>query len=100
MENNDIKEFAPLAGEAKSALLESIREKYKAETTKNHVWRILDALRTGPLSTFEARKYLDVPHPAGRVQELRSAGNEIDTLRFSEKKRCRQAACNRDLCPT
>ena len=44
-----------------------------------------DALRLGPLSTFEARRYLDVPHPAGRIQELRVNGNDIDTLRLSER---------------
>ena len=78
------KECAPLAGEAKVKQLRAIREKYKGETASTHGRRILDALRIGPLSTFEARKYLDVPHPAGRVQELRQAGNEIDTWQTVE----------------
>lgn len=83
---DDTKEFAPQAatGEAKVQLLCSIRDKYKGETGATHAKRILDALRLGPLSTFEARRYLDVPHPAGRVQELRNAGHEIDTVRLSE----------------
>lgn len=85
MGTDDTKEIAPLAGEAKVEQLIAIREKYKGETGASHERRILDALRLAPLSTFEARKYLDVPHPAGRVQELRDAGNEIDTLRFPEK---------------
>ena len=84
---NPTKELAPQAatGEAKVHLLESIREKYKGESGATHARRILDALRLGPLSTFEARRYLDVPHPAGRIQELRDDGNEIDTLRFAER---------------
>ncbi|MDO8341315.1 MAG: helix-turn-helix domain-containing protein [Candidatus Woesebacteria bacterium] len=84
---NPRKELAPQAdtGEAKAQLLETIREKYKGETGATHARRIRDALRLGPLSTFEARRYLDVPHPAGRVQELRDAGNEIDTLRLVER---------------
>ena len=85
MQTDHTKEIAPLAGEAKVEQLKAIREKYKGESTANHEQRILDALRLAPLSTFEARKHLDVPHPAGRVQTLRDAGNEIDTLRYSEK---------------
>lgn len=42
--------------------------------------RILSALQQGPVTTFEARKRLDVPHPAGRVMELRKAGHEIATF--------------------
>ena len=70
--------------EAKAKQLKAIREKYKSETGATHALRLLDALRLGRVSTFEARSYLDVPHPAGRIQELRDAGNEIDTLRLSE----------------
>lgn len=87
MKNNRKKEIAPLAGtgEAKVIQLQTIRDQYMGESGATHAMRILDALRTGPLSTFEARRFLDVPHPAGRVQELRDAGNEIDTLRISER---------------
>lgn len=87
MGTNDTKEFAPQAatGEAKVKQLCSIRDKYKGETGATHAKRMLDAFRLGPLSTFEARRYLDVPHPAGRVQELREAGHEIDTVRLSER---------------
>lgn len=77
--------ITPLQGEAKINQLHSIRNRYQGETGKTHARRIIDALRLGSLSTFEARRFLDVPHPAGRVQELRDAGNEIDTLRYSEK---------------
>lgn len=92
---NPTKERAPQAatGEAKAEQLESIREKYKGETSATHARRILDALRLGPLSTFEARRYLDVPHPAGRVQELRDRGNEIDTLRMSERSEVGRPHC-------
>lgn len=34
-------------------------------------YRLLEALRLRPVSTFEARTQLDIPHPAARVQELR-----------------------------
>ena len=84
MEAIDTKEIAPLAGEAKVRQLIAVREQYKGETRKTHAQRILSALRLGPLSTFEARRHLDVPHPAGRVLELRNAGHEITTFRVPE----------------
>lgn len=93
MGTNDTKEIAPLAGEAKVKQLEAIRKKYKGETGATHQRRILDALRLGPLSTFEARKHLDVPHPAGRVQQLRESGHAIDTLRVSEPSEVGRPHC-------
>jgi hypothetical protein len=86
MGTNDTKEFAPMAGtsEAKIALLNSIRDKYKGDTRTDQARRMLEALRQTAVSTFEARRYLDIMHPAGRVQELRDDGHEIDTFRLSE----------------
>lgn len=86
METKAVNEFAPMAATTEARILElaAIREKYKGETGATHAHRILEALHLGALSTFEARRYLDVPHPAGRVQELREFGNEIDALRKSE----------------
>jgi hypothetical protein len=40
---------------------------------------ILNALRTGPLSTLEARERLGVLHAPGRVLELRKGGYRIET---------------------
>lgn len=84
MGTNDTKEFAPLAGEAKVEQLNSIREQYRGEGRLQQCMRLLEALRHFPVSTFEARRYLDVMHSAGRVQELRALGHDIDTLRLSE----------------
>ena len=42
--------------------------------------RLLSALRIGPITTLEARRTLDVMHPAARVQELREAGHDIVTV--------------------
>jgi hypothetical protein len=41
--------------------------------------RLLRALRTGPITSQEARHYLDVIHPAGRIKTLRDQGHVIDT---------------------
>lgn len=79
-------EIAPLAGtnEATVKLLNSIRDQYRGDTRTDQGRRMLEALRQTAVSTFEARRYLDVMHPAGRVQELRDQGHQIDTLRLSE----------------
>lgn len=42
--------------------------------------RLLAALHKGPLTTLEARRLLDVLHPAARVMELRNRGHKIDTV--------------------
>ncbi|MEE9354305.1 MAG: helix-turn-helix domain-containing protein [Methylococcaceae bacterium] len=41
--------------------------------------RLLTALRKGPITTLQARKKLDILHPAGRVQELRKEHYNIVT---------------------
>lgn len=41
--------------------------------------RILEWLRTKPLTTFQARSELDVMHPSARVQELKALGHNIQT---------------------
>lgn len=50
--------------------------------------RLLEALRSGPLSTLEARRELDVLHPAARVQELRERGHPITTTWTFEATPC------------
>lgn len=50
--------------------------------------RVLTALQEGPLSTVEARRWLDVMHPAMRVLELRNLGADIDTVWSVEPTEC------------
>lgn len=47
--------------------------------------RLLDALRCAPVTTLEARRNLDVLHPAMRVCELRKDGYQIDTIRIQQE---------------
>jgi len=42
--------------------------------------RLLAALRRESLTTLEARRKLDMMHPAARVMELRHLGFRIDTI--------------------
>lgn len=52
--------------------------------SKSQRQRILDHLRHAPLSTFQSRQELDIPHPAARVQELKAQGHNIITERTIE----------------
>jgi len=46
--------------------------------------RLLDVLRTRSITTLEARRELDVLHPAARILELRKQGHDIQTLRVPD----------------
>ncbi|CAE6946238.1 hypothetical protein R69608_05536 [Paraburkholderia nemoris] len=68
------------AATRKSAAKESVKQQYSNDATAQRN-RILAALRThGSLTTLEARRRLDVLHPAARVMELRDAGFLISTV--------------------
>ncbi len=53
--------------------------------------RLLERLQHQPVSTLEARRELDVLHPAGRVQELRESGFNIVTHWSLEPSECGQS---------
>lgn len=50
--------------------------------------RLLEALRQRSLSTLDARRELDVMHPAARVMELRQEGANIITHWSREPTEC------------
>ena len=81
MEFTNTREIALHEGEAKARKLVEISNQFMGNTRADQATRLREALRNFPVSTFEARRYLDIMHPAGRVQELREEGNDIDTLR-------------------
>ena len=49
-------------------------------STEAQELRLLKRLLSGPVTTFFARKQLDIPHPAGRVLGLRQKGYDIETV--------------------
>lgn len=57
-------------------------------TAKAQRKRILAYLHTKPLNTFDARKELDVMHPAARVMELRNQGIGIKTIWIDRQSDC------------
>ena len=51
--------------------------------------RLLEALSRRPISTIEARRYLNILHPAGRVKELRhNEGHQLLTTWSYEPSDC------------
>lgn len=54
------------------------QENYSANTNDQRQ-RLLERLRSAPVSTYQARIELDIFHPAARVQELRERGHKIVT---------------------
>lgn len=49
-------------------------------STQSQQTRLLAALRNHSISTIEARRHLDVLHPAMRILELRRKGHDIRTV--------------------
>lgn len=65
----------------KEAALKTLRDQFKGLDANTQAQRLLAALRLFPITTFEASRYLDVYHPAGRIKDLRNEGHDILTLR-------------------
>ena len=60
------------------------QESSLSTSTKAQCSRLLKYLtEVGPITTFETRELLDISHPAGRINNLRNAGNEIVTSMVS-----------------
>ncbi|GEM_PF-1523670 len=80
------KENAPARARAES---KKITSNLNDNSTEAQRQRLLERLRTGPLSTIEARRDLDILMPAARVHELRHRdGWNIQTLRIPEETEC------------
>ena len=78
--NTPRKENAPHTAGRK----EKTRRSHYADLSANaQRKRLLDALRCENISTLEARRDLDILHPAMRVRELRLDGYDIRTVRIS-----------------
>ncbi len=69
----------------KKAALQSLRDQFKGTATETQRALMRAALEALPtVSTVEARRDLDILHPAGRIMELRRAGLEILTTWIEE----------------
>jgi hypothetical protein len=65
----------------KEAALKALRSQFMGNDAATQRALLLAALHAvGVVSTLEARTFLDILHPAGRIKELRREGQEIVTL--------------------
>jgi len=85
-------ESAPQTVTADSTRLQTLQDiaaEMRGNSAETQRERVMDALQAlGTLSTVEARRHLDVMHPAQRVLELRSLGAEIETVWSVEPTEC------------
>lgn len=65
---------------AKIAALEAIRDGAPGLASETQEKRLLEALASWPVTTFEAMRYLDVYHVPARVMGLRARGHSIATI--------------------
>lgn len=69
----------------KKAALEAIHQQFSGNSTAAQRDRLREAFQCClTLTTLEIRRWLDIMHPAGRVQELRAEGMQIATLRLDQ----------------
>lgn len=61
-------------------LLQAIAARHPGNGASPQRARILEALHLAALTTVDCRRWLDCPHPAQRILELRSLGFNIDTV--------------------
>jgi hypothetical protein len=69
-------------GDSKAA--RDTHTKFTGNDLHSQRMRLLARLREANVSTTEARRELDIMHPAARVQELRKQGNLINTVTIAE----------------
>jgi hypothetical protein len=63
----------------RKATFQTILLNHPGNTAKAQRNRMLEALKHGLLTTFEAMRYLDVYHAPARIKELRLVGWDIAT---------------------
>jgi len=65
----------------KEAALKNLRDQFKGTDTSTQINLLAAAMRLcSSITTYEASRWLDIYHPAGRIKDLRDAGFEILTL--------------------
>jgi hypothetical protein len=68
------------AAPGKAAALKTLRSQFIGNSAATQRELLATALQSGwAISTIEARRFLDILHPAGRALELRRDGMEIVT---------------------
>jgi len=78
-------ETNPAASQAKQAHYAMLLSTVSGNDIITQRERLIAALKVAPITSYEARKYLDIYHPSGRIQELRAQGLKIITRRVNQQ---------------
>ena len=73
------------ADAAQQADYAALLKRFPGNATGAQTVRLSHALQRAPITTFDARKYLDVYDVPARVMELRRHGYDIQTLRVAQQ---------------
>jgi hypothetical protein len=78
-------EVVAAANQVKLEHYATLLKRFPGNDTNMQRTRLYLALQYAPITTYEARKYLDLYHPNARKRELIVQGLFIDTLRVAQE---------------
>lgn len=78
-------EVVAAANQVKLAHYATLLNRFKGNDAGTQRTRLDLALQYAPITTYEARKYLDIYDVPARIMELRAQGLRIDTLRVAQQ---------------
>lgn len=78
-------EVVAAANQVKLAHYATLLKRFPGNDVNAQRTRLYLALQHAPITTYEARKYLDIYHPNARALELRAQDVRIDTLRVAQQ---------------
>lgn len=78
-------EVVAAANQVKLAHYATLLKRFPGNDANMQRTRLYLALQHAPITTYEARKYLDIYHPNARALELRAQGLRIETLRVAQQ---------------
>lgn len=73
------------ADETKRAHYATLLKRFPGNHSGAQTVRLCNALKTAPVTSYDARKYLDVYDVPARIMELRGHGYQIETLRIAQE---------------
>lgn len=73
------------ADETKRAHYATLLKRYSGNHAGAQTVRLCNALKTASVTSYDARKYLDVYDVPARIMELRKLGYQIETLRVAQE---------------
>ncbi|MBY0576365.1 MAG: helix-turn-helix domain-containing protein [Gallionellaceae bacterium] len=77
-------ETNPAASQAKRTHYATLLRTVSGNDVATQRARLTAALKVAPITSFDARRFLAIYHPSGRIQELRAQGLKILTRRVNQ----------------